>query len=281
MSSFLNDRSFLLKVNKHKVREYLVELTCLDFETEKPLARLAGKVVSGSVNIAANSTTRRTASLQIVFDKDTYNITDVTNLIAIDKKISLSIGLVNPFKHTAEYRKYPDVLMFKQGVFIINQASVSISTSSMSVSVNLTDKMAQLNGTCGGTLPGCVSFHEIAVIDAQENMTIEHPIISQIIKECVHHFGKEHFTRISVEDVPSTGRIVLSYNGDTPINFATVEDPSQPLGYKRAPGASFVIAPPPVYGYDEVYTKGDKVGYKETPLTYPGELIMKAGSTVT
>lgn len=141
--------------------------------------------------------------------------------------------------------------------------------------------MALLNGTCGGTLPASVSFHEIAVLDAQENMTIEYPIISQIITECVHHFGGEHFSRISIEDVPSTGRIVVAYDGSTPINFATVPNEASPTGYVRALGGSFVIAHPPVAGYDEVYTKGDKVGYKETPLTYPGELIMKAGATVT
>ncbi len=37
---FLCDRSFLLKVNKHKVKRYYVAITCLDFETEKPLATL-------------------------------------------------------------------------------------------------------------------------------------------------------------------------------------------------------------------------------------------------
>lgn len=281
MASFMDDRSFLLKVNKHKTRTYYAAIMCLDFETEKPIARLEGKVVSGNINVAANSSTRRTASFQLIFDKDTYNITDVNNLIAIDKKISLSIGLANPFYHTEEYRKYGDVLWFKQGVFAIISASSSISNSGLSVSINLNDKMSFLNGTCGGTLPACVNFHEIAVIDADENMTLEYPIIRQIITECVNHFGGEHFSRISVEDVPSTGRIVLEFNGGTPINFATVEDPNSPTGYTRAGGASFVIQPPPVEGYDEVYIKGDKVGYKETPLTYPGELIMKAGATVT
>lgn len=280
MSDFKNDRSFLLKVNQHAVREYHAAIMCLDFETEKPLARLEGKVVSGNLNVAANSNVRRTASLSLIFDKDTYNIAEVTNLIAIDKKISLSIGLTNPFYHLEEYRKYGDILWFKQGTFIITQASSSISTSSLAVSVNLNDKMALLNGTAGGTLPASVSFHEIAVFDKDENMTLEYPIIRQIITECVHHFGGELFSRISVEDVPSTGRIVVSYQGNTPINFATVPDASSPLGYSRALGASFVIADPPVSGYLETYTKGDKVGYKETPLTYPGELIMKAGATV-
>lgn len=281
MPEFLADRSFLLKVNKHPVRHYHAAIMCLDFETEKPLARLEGKIVSGNLNVAANSNSRRTASFSLVFDKDLYKITEVNNLIAIDKKISLSIGINNPFYHTEEYRKYGDILWFKQGVFIITSAQSSASTSSLSLSMNLTDKMGLLNGTAGGTLPASVSFHEIAVFDAEDNMTLEYPIIPQIIKECVHHFGGEHFSRISVEDVPETGRIVLEYNGNTPINFATIESADSPTGYVRAQGASFVIDNPPVPNFREVYVKGDKIGYKETPLTYPGELIMKAGATVT
>lgn len=65
---FLQDRTFLLKVARHRVKTYHAALMCLDFETEKPIARLEGKVVSGSINVAANSAVRRTGSLSLVFD---------------------------------------------------------------------------------------------------------------------------------------------------------------------------------------------------------------------
>ena len=52
------------------------------------------------MSIAANSPTRRTGSLSVIFDTNTYNILDVNNLIAIDKKVSISIGLTNPFYNT-------------------------------------------------------------------------------------------------------------------------------------------------------------------------------------
>ncbi len=68
MANFLNDRTFLLKVNRHKVKEYHAAIMALDFETEKPLARLEAKVVSGNISIAANSHTRRTGSLGLIFD---------------------------------------------------------------------------------------------------------------------------------------------------------------------------------------------------------------------
>lgn len=283
MADFLQDRTFMLKVNRHKIRRYHAAILVLDFETEKPLARLEGKIVSGNINVAANSPTRRTASFNLLFDGQTYNITDINNLIAIDKKISLSVGLDNPFYHTPEYHQYGDVLWFKQGVFVITKASTSISTSALSVSISLSDKMAFLDGTCGGILPACVSFHEQITYDSQGNQTMEYPLIKDIIAEAVHHFGGEHVSKIVVSDVPTNGRIVVQYNGSSPIYFATIQDESG-YGYELATGGSFIIGEPPARLKDKYlqrYIKGDNVGYKETPLTYPGELILKAGSKVT
>lgn len=272
MANFLSDKSFLLKVNQYKVREYQAAILVLDFETENPIARLEGKVVSGNMTVAANSPVRRTCSLTVVFDSDTKKITDINNLISVDKKISLSIGFNNPFYHTEEYRKYGDTLWFKQGVFFITKASSSISTSGATVTVELQDKMAGLNGTVGGTLPASVSFHDRIIVEDNGDITTEYPLIKEIIQECVHHFGGEHFSRISIEDVPDVGRIVVSYKGNTPMNF---QDDT------TTPGISFVIGAPPIDGFGTVIYNGDNAGYMETPLTYPGELIMKAGTAVT
>lgn len=274
MADFMNDRSFLLKLNQHKVREYLAAIMVLDFETENPIARLEGKVVSGSMTVAANSAVRKTCSLTIVFDEDTKNITDINNLIAIDKKISLSLGLKNPFYHLPQYAQYGEELWFKQGLFVITRASSSISVSSAQVSIELQDKMAFLNGTCGGTLPANTSFHDKIIYDKDGNYTTEYPLIKEIIFEAVNHYGGEHPSRIVIEDVPDVGRKVVRWRGSTPINFQSEVD-------AKNSGRSFVIAAPPVAGFENTYYQGDLVGYRETPLTYPGELILKMGQTVT
>ena len=274
MADFMNDRSFLLKLNQHKVREYLAAIMVLDFETENPIARLEGKVVSGSMTVAANSAVRKTCSLTIVFDEDTKNITDINNLIAIDKKISLSLGLKNPFYHLPQYAQYGEELWFKQGLFVITRASSSISVSSAQVSIELQDKMAFLNGTCGGTLPANTSFHDKIIYDKDGNYTTEYPLIKEIIFEAVNHYGGEHPSRIVIEDVPDVGRKVVRWRGSTPINFQSEID-------AKNSGRSFVIAAPPVTGFENTYYQGDLVGYRETPLTYPGELILKMGQTVT
>lgn len=76
----------------------------------------------------------------------------------------------------------------------------------------------------------------------------------------------------------------MEYTGSSPIHFATVDTPGG--GYERPPGGgSFIVAPELTPAqkrhFKDTYVKGDNIGYKETPLTYPGELILKAGSTVT
>lgn len=279
MDSFIYDLTFLHKVNNHKVKRYWAAIMVLDFETERPICRFEGKVISGQLSVAANSPTRRTGSLSVIFDDTTKNITDISNLIAIDKKIHLSIGMTNPFYETEEYRQYGDILWYPQGVMIITKANTSISPQTATVGINFIDKMGYLNGTCGGVLPANVSFHDRQIINGAGEITVQYPLISDIIRECVHHYGGEHYSRIMVEDIEDVGRQVVTYEGSTPINFATFENGEGDT--VRKAGGNFVIGQPPIKGYMDHYIKGDIVGYLETPLTYPGELIMNMGSTVT
>lgn len=278
---FLQDYTFLQKVNHNKIREYWAAIMILDFATERPIQRVEAKVIGGNINVAANSPVRRTGTLNLVFDKNTRDITNVQNLIAIDKKVAISIGFSNPFYHDEKYREYGDILWFRQGVFVITKANTSFSTSSSQVSINFVDKMAFLNGQCGGVLPTTVAFHEMIIADEKGNTSVDHPLISQIIRECVHHYGGEHPSKIIIEDIEDVGRQVVSYEGSTPINFATFIDDNLDGTNIRKTQGNFVIGQPPIENFQDTYFKGDIVGYLETPLTYPGELIMQAGATVT
>lgn len=275
---FLQDFTFLQKLNKYKVKEYWAAIMVLDFSTERPLQRIEGKVVSGNISIAANSPVRRSGTLTVVFDEGFRDITNINNIIAIDKKIAISIGITNPYYDTQEYRQYGDILWFKQGTFILTKASSSISATTSSISINFVDKMALLNGTCGGVLPATVSFHDMLITEQDGTTTTDYPLISQIILEAVHHYGGEHPSKIVVSDIEDVGRQVVTYQGGTPINFQTYKDVNDVI---RRQGGNFVIGNPPIENFADTYYKGDIVGYLETPLTYPGELIMKAGATVT
>jgi len=97
--NFLMDKEFLKQINQYHIRNYRAEIKVLDFETEKVLAILDTKVVSGNLSIAANSSVRRTGSLSLIADDTTMKISDINNIIAIDKKIAISIGFDNPLYH--------------------------------------------------------------------------------------------------------------------------------------------------------------------------------------
>src|SRR5215510_15604760 len=107
MDNFMLDRGFLQEVNKFRVKTYHAAIMLLDFATERPITQLEGRVVNGSMSIQGKSATRRTGSLQIVFDKSTLDLTNVDNLISINKKFALSIGVQNPFYDSGMWREYP------------------------------------------------------------------------------------------------------------------------------------------------------------------------------
>lgn len=70
-NNFLKDTAFLHKVSRYRVKEYYAQIQLLNFQTEKVLCEFTGKVIGGNMNVAANSPTRRTGSLQVLFDEQT------------------------------------------------------------------------------------------------------------------------------------------------------------------------------------------------------------------
>lgn len=271
MSDFMLDRGFLQELNNFRVKTYYASIMLLDFATERPITTLEGRVVNGSMSFSGKSNTRRTGSMQVVFDSKTFDLTNMDNYIAINKKIALSIGMLNPFYDSGMYREYPRILYFKQGTFLITSANSSVSATSRTINLQFIDKMGMLNGVCGGTIPASVSLHDRLLIDPDDNVTTLYPRINQIIREVVHHFGGEEPSRIIISDVPDFGRQVVTWAGSDPVRFSSN-------------GGAFVVGSTPAgipAGFDRQFIVGDDIGYMATELTYPGELVMKAGTTVT
>lgn len=272
---FLTDRAFLREVNAHRVAEYFARIEILDFATEHTLTSLEGKVTAGSININT-SNVRRSGSLNVVFDSDTFDLSNPDNLIAINKKVKIHIGINNPFYEISPvpaWSDYPKILWFLQGVFILTMAGTSVGPTSSSVSVNFIDKMGMLNGTCGGVIPASISLHDRLTIDGDGNVTVDYPRIRQIIFEVVHHFGGEHPGKIVINDIPDFGRRVVRYSGSTPIWFA--ERPVNTPG----PGG-FRISPYFDPNFPNRFTQGDDIGYMSSELIFPGEFVKSAGATV-
>jgi hypothetical protein len=84
------------------------------------------------VSINGTSPVRRTISLVIALDEQTKELENPDNIISINKKISLTIRIRNPFYYNSmndAWREYGEWIDFKQGVFILTKASNSVAVN--------------------------------------------------------------------------------------------------------------------------------------------------------
>lgn len=268
MYDYLTDETFLKKLDRVKIRTQYARITLLNFK-DKPIREIQGNITGGSLNINSNSAVRRTISLSMIMTEGNGNIEDIANEISINKKIKVEIGYKNPFN---SYKYYGDIVWFPCGVFVVSSASTQKSVSGWSISISGNDKMVFLNGAVGGTLPASVTFHEKYIIEDYEyvdeegqRITVEYPTFRQIIEEAVHHWGGEELNNIIITDIDDTAKLMVKYIGDEPLYFS-----NDYQSFSYSPDANHK---------NKVITNQD-VGYKETPFTYPGELILGPGETV-
>lgn len=271
--SYLKDSVFLKQFDLLNMKEQIIKITVLDWN-ENPIQEIQGYVTGGNMNFDGKSAVRRTGNLSIVIDEPIQDFTRIEKLISINKKIDLEVGFINT---TGKYTDY-DVLWFPLGIFVMFNPSFSHTPSSLSMSVQIKDKMCLLNGDVGGLLPASVVFDEIEDYDENGSLIITHPTIFQIIQELVNHFGGVQLGQILISDVPLRIKQVMKWTGDAPIygKKELSEDGSE-YYYEfqtNEPGeeelASF-----------EKYTTGMDIGYVYTDFTYPNELIGNAGESIT
>ena len=273
---YLKDSTFLKKFDETKLKEQYVKLVVLTFD-EKPIQQIQGKITGGSFTIDGSSGMRRTGNLTMIADDYQNDLTDTKHLLSINKKIEVLIGFVNT---TDEYTEY-QMLWFPQGVYVIISPNITHDSNGVNISLTLHDKMALLNGECGGILPASVTFHEVEDIDENGEIQITEPTIYQIIQELVNHFGGEQLGKIIISDVDSRIKKVMKWTGSTPLFL-----------YQRAIGDGTVYSSFST-NYDELmqskeekggniqsFSYGQDIGYILTDFVYPSELVGNAGDTV-
>ena len=259
------DIDFLSALDEQKIHKILIRVTLLDFVTEQSLFAIEGTLgASGSINVNGSSAIRRTISFTM-FANNTYSdITNLDNMISLNKKIKVEIGMEN---YIMAYKQlYGDTVWFPQGVYIISSLGISRTNNGLSINIQGKDKMAQLDGTIGGTLPASVTFHErYDQLDTGE-ILVNSPTIYQIISEAVQHYGGENASNIFINDVDLTAKILIKHMGSTPMQLDITS-------------GAFVFSNVEREGWLS-YSKGQDIGYFTTPFTYPGELVLAAGETV-
>ena len=261
---YLNDSSFLDIIDKQKIKEQYAKIIVLNWE-ENPLQEIQGIITGGSLNLDGKSSMRRTCNLNLFIKEDELaGVTNINNIISINKKIKLEIGLVNT---TNQYQEHK-MLWFPQGTFVITNPSISHSTTGASISLQLKDKMCLLNGECGGTISASTQFDRYDVINEKGEYVTERPVITQIIRELVNHFGGEQLGKIIISDIDNRIKKVMKWTGSNPIYFIKSENRIT-MNYNDIGDSAY-----------KQFEYGEDIGYIYSDFYYPSDLIANAGDTV-
>lgn len=202
----LLDNIFLEKLFTAYNREIYAKITALNFD-EFPTEEISGKVTGGSINVDGTSACRRTCSLTLVANE--VNINDY--YWGLNTKFELQIGLTN---HIDE--KYPDIIWFKEGIYLITTFSTALGTSNYTINIQGKDKMGLLDGTIGGTLTAL--SYDFGREDYTDENGVSHRRklpIRDIVTELIHEYAHEPWENIIVQDLDDFGVELLQYRGTT------------------------------------------------------------------
>ena len=298
----LLDKDFLKELDNYNSREIYARITALTVN-ELPIESIEGRVTGGSINIDGASAVRRTCSLSLVAQG-----VDINNFYwGLNNKFKLEIGLknfINP--------KYPDIIWFPQGIYVITGFNTSSSVSNFNISINGKDKMCLLNGEVGGSIPMSVDFGVEEIVDG-ENTTYKKIPIKTIIREMLHTYALEPYHNIIINDLDDKGLELLEYRGEDPLYLAynvelgeytrmdfdgktecylngkriTLEEiPESEYNYRIDDLTTNTASKVTFEGSQTKYTiskveYGQTAGYRLTELTYAGDLISNIGESIT
>lgn len=206
---YILDKDFLKQIDEYPHKVKYVKIITLT-KDERPIEEAQGIITnSGSINIDGSSIVRRSCSLSFIAQQ-----IDIKNFNwSLNTKCKIYIGLENKINDT-----YPDIIWFKQGIFVITGFSESISGNNHTVTLTCKDKMVFLNGEIGGHITSLSwDFGKEEFTDSRGNITIKEIPIKEIIRNAVHEFGNEKMDNIIINDLDILGLELLDYRGAEPM----------------------------------------------------------------
>lgn len=295
------DKNFLLQLDQQKNKIIYAKITALTLQ-ELPVETIEGRVTQGSINLDGASAVRRTCSLTIVapgFDYSNY-------LWSFNTKFKLEIGVENNINS-----RYEDIIWFKQGIYVISSFNTSKSSNNFTITIQGKDKMSRLNGEMGGTINSSVDFGTIEEETQDGVWSIRKIPIHEIIRNAVHQYAGEPLHNIIINDLPEYGLELMEYRYDVPMylyrqkNSNKYENVTLDGSIKcRVNGNEYQLSNlTPDYfdmlvdplagvnnpqelqvdGKSYIFAKieyGQTAGYRQTSLTYAGDLIANVGETI-
>lgn len=204
----LADKDFLRELDQNREREVFAKIVSLDYN-ENPIEEITGRVSSGTVSIDGSSSVRRSCSLSLIALE--LNIHDF--YWGLTTKFKLYSGLKNSINS-----KYPDIIWFPLGMFVISSFNTSQSTNSYTVSIQGKDKMCLLNGTLGGTIMSLTADFGTETVEDESGESYKQDLpIKNIIREVVHEYAREPYHNIIINDLDTYGLELMEYRGSSPM----------------------------------------------------------------
>ena len=222
----------------------------------------------------------------------------------MESKFKLEVGLrnyINP--------KYPDIIWFPMGTYILTSFGQTINSQGFTISIQGKDKMCLLDGSIGGNIYATHDFGKLEIKQADGSSRFDYILIYDIIRNAIHEYANEPYENIIINDLEDCSVELLNYMAQNKILlvYESIDKSSKDgvwVGNITFEGSSVFEL---FYDFDQINNKyipkyndqkivetesrkyrlikeveyGDTVGYRLTDLTYPGDLILSAGSTIT
>lgn len=283
MNNYLKDFNFLKQLDLENRKEQFIKITLLNFKTEAAIASIEGKSTGGNVNLSGTSNVRRTLSCSLLVDRKGIskqgslenvqyaNITEVQNIISMNKKVRVEIGFKNTLTKLGMYEDI-DMIWIPLGVFVIKTASSSKNNSGINISLTATDKTTLINGDVGGTIPAAMVLSEMEEYSANASeRKVTQLLIKDLIRYVIVDLGGEDANRVIIDDIPNVIRKVVKWTGKDVLYLVRNNGSLLYTIDKRVADQSSII---------NSFTFGQDCGYFVERFCYPGKLECAAGDSV-
>ena len=145
-----------LQLVQQNVINYIIKVEVLNFDDEV-IEEIDCGLISGSIVIDAESDIRRTASLVLSPDAQYDLKVDENNVIWLNKKIKISIGIKDMV--TEEYKYWAN------GVYVFTNTNATYDAVTNQITVNCSDMMSFWDGTRAGNL-GAKKIEYPAIVES-------------------------------------------------------------------------------------------------------------------
>lgn len=164
-----------------------------------------GYATAGSINVNGSSSVRRTGSITLVADENTYDaltlaklISEVDSILYPGRQIAIEVGIKNT---GLEYRQYP-IFWFPLGVFLISSPSFSHTTSGLTIQLKLNDKMSLLNGENGGSFSTAITHSPEKRTTEDGSAIYVKPLIKDLMYSLLTDIAGLREDEFLIEDLP-------------------------------------------------------------------------------